>query len=49
MHEVWRRGLLQGVRGGLQEMPRGLQGDAAVTIGGGQRVWVWSGMSGSAI
>jgi hypothetical protein len=31
MHEVRRRALLQGVRGGLQKVPRRLQGDAAVS------------------
>jgi hypothetical protein len=34
MHEVRRRTLLQGVRGGLQEVPRRLPGDAALRIAG---------------
>ena len=36
MHEVRRRTLLQGVRGSLQEMPRRVPGDAAVSSVGTQ-------------
>jgi hypothetical protein len=41
MHELRRRALLQGVRGGLQEMPRRVPSDAAVSAITSCRILCW--------